>query len=299
MASTDSGKRRVVDAELLARLAHLSVHAGQVVEGTLTGQHRSPHQGASVEFAQHREYAPGDEIRHIDWRAYARSDRYQIKQYEDETNLRAFLLVDTSGSMDYGREGLPTKVEYAARLAAALAWVLLRQGDAVGLLTFGERLGTYVPPRARADHFWNLARVLSEAPVGGPTDVVGVLEHVAEISGRRAVVVLVSDCFDFSGRLAALARQLHRRRHRVEVFQVLDPDEWSFPFEEVTVFEAMESEERVLADPRGMRDAYLQEIRSYCEGLRAELREGGVGYRRVRTDQALEQPVLSFFRGAP
>jgi len=215
--------RTVVDSELLARLAHLNVHPRQVVEGTLTGQHRSPHQGASVEFAQHREYAPGDEIKHIDWNAYARSDRYQIKQFEDETNLRAYLLLDTSGSMDYARAGLLTKLDYAARLTAALAWVLLRQGDAVGLLTFGERLGTYVPPRSRPDHFWNLAHVLEEAPVGGPTDVVGAMEHIAEVSGRRAVVFLISDCLDFSGRIAAIARQLRRRRHRVVVFHFTDP----------------------------------------------------------------------------
>jgi uncharacterized protein (DUF58 family) len=288
--------RKVVDSALLARLAHLSVRAGQVVEGTLTGQHRSPHQGASVEFAQHREYAPGDEIKHIDWNAYARSDRYQVKQFEDETNLRAFLLLDTSGSMDYARKGLPTKLEYAARLTAALAWVLLRQGDAVGLLTFGETLGTYVPPRSRPDHFWNLVRVLEEEPVGGPTDVVRAMEHIAEVSGRRAVVFLVSDCFDFSGRVAAIARQLRRRRHRVVVFQVLDPDETDFPFNEVTLFEELESDQRELADPRGMRDAYLEEMRAFCEGLRRELLEGGVAYYKVDTREPLDRTVFEFFQ---
>jgi uncharacterized protein (DUF58 family) len=289
--------RKVVDSELLARLAHLNLRAGQTVEGNLTGQHRSPHQGASVEFAQHREYAPGDEIKHIDWNAYARSDRYQIKQFEDETNLRAYLLLDTSGSMDYGRKGLPTKLEYAARLTAALAWVLLRQGDAVGLLTFGERLGTYVPPRSRPDHFWNLAKVLEEAPVGGPTDVVGAMEHIAEISGRRALVYLVSDCFDFSGRVAAIARQLRRRRNRVVVFHVLDPDETEFPFEEVTLFEELESDRRELADPRGMRHAYLEEMRDFCDNLRRELLDGGVAYQRVDTRTPLERTVYGFFQG--
>ena len=291
------GNRKIVDGALLARLAHLNVRAGQAMEGALTGQHRSPHQGASVEFAQHREYAPGDEIKHIDWNAYARSDRYQIKQFEDETNLRAYLLLDTSGSMDYGRSGLPTKLDYAAQLTAALAWVLLRQGDAVGLMTFGERIGTYVPPRSRPDHFWNLARVLEEEPVGGPTDVVGAMEHIAEVSRRRSLVFLVSDCFDFSGRVAAIARQLRRRRNRVVVFHVLDPDETEFPFEEVTLFEALEDEQRELADPRGMRHAYLEEMRDFCEGLRTELLEGGVGYQRVDTRTSLERTVYNYFRG--
>ena len=290
--------RQIIDRALLARLAGLNLRAGQVVEGVLTGMHKSPHHGASVEFAQHREYVPGDEIRHIDWKAFGRSDRYSIKQYEDETNLRAYLLVDTSGSMDYGRKGLPTKLEYGCQVAAALAWLLLRQGDAAGLLTFGHKPGHFLPPRARADHFWRIAEQLEAEPVGGATNAVGALQHVAELAGRRSIILLISDCFDFDPRLAALARQLRRRRHRVAVFQVLDPDEMEFPFGDLTLFEDMETDERLLADPRGMRDQYLKEIQGFCDTLRTDLLEGDVAYHRMITSEPVERAVLRVIQGA-
>lgn len=293
-----SDDRAVVDAALLARLSGLTFRAGQVVEGVLTGLHKSPHHGASVEFAQHREYSPGDEIRHIDWKAFAKSDRYYVKQFEDETNLRTHLLVDTSGSMAYAGAGRPTKMLYAARLATALAWLLLRQGDAVGLLTFGERLGEYLPPRARPDHFWRLVGALESAPVEGRTNVVGALERIAEVAGRRSLVVLLSDCMDFDGRLAAIARQLRRRHHRVVVLHVLDPDELEFPFKELTEFEELETAERELADPRGMRDEYLRQIRAWCEGLRRELLDGDVAYRLVDTGTPVERCLFDIVGGA-
>lgn len=287
-------RRPIVDPELLARVGGLAYRARHLAEGVLTGLHKSPHHGASVEFAQHRQYEPGDEIRHIDWKAFAKTDRYHVKQFEDETNLRCWLLLDTSGSMDYAAAGRPTKLTYAGRLAAALAWLLLRQGDAVGLLTFGEKLGRYVPPRARSDHFWQLARVMESEPVGGRTNVVAALRHVAEVAGRRGLVMLFSDCFDASERLVGLARQLRGRRHEVVVFHVLDPDELEFPFHDLTEFEDMETGEREMADPRGMRDQYLREMKAFCDGLRRRLREGDVHYRRVRTDEDPERVLLGF-----
>ncbi|MEZ4435137.1 MAG: DUF58 domain-containing protein [bacterium] len=292
----DDGK--IVDPALLARLSGLSYRAGQVVEGLLTGHHKSPHHGQSVEFAQHREYSPGDEIRHIDWKAFAKSDRYHVKQFEDETNLRAYLLLDTSGSMGYAGGRRATKRLHAARLAAALAWLLLRQGDAVGLLTFGEKLGHHLPPRARPDHFWRLVEHMEQAPVQGPTNVVAALEHIAEIAGRRSLIVLFSDCFDFDPRLAALARQLRRRRHRVVVLHVLDPDELDFPFKELTLFEEMETDARELADPRGMREQYLEEIRSWCEALRRELLDGDVAYHLVDTAVPVERALYDLIGGS-
>ncbi|MCA9545523.1 MAG: DUF58 domain-containing protein [Myxococcales bacterium] len=296
-----SAAEKLVDPKLLARLAGLGVKVRQAMEGVLTGQHKSPHHGSSVEFAQHREYAPGDEIKHIDWKAYAKSDRFHIKQFEDETNLRTYLCVDTSGSMGYrGARGTESKGRYAAQMAAVLAWLLLRQGDAVGLLTFGERLGAYVPPRARPDHYWHLARTLVDTPVGGQTDAVGALERVAEVAARRSLVVLLTDGFDFNspGRMAAVARQLRRRNHRVVVFQILDPDEVDFPFKDLTVFEDMEvADDRALADPRGMREAYLDEIRAYCDGLKRDLLEGDVGYRRVVTSTPLDRTIIDALGG--
>ena len=286
--------RQVVDPEVLARVGGLGLRARLLAEGALQGQHRSPHRGASVEFAQHREYTPGDELKHLDWKAYARQDRYVVKQFEDETNLRVFLLVDTSNSMNYGA---PSKLDFGATVAAALAYVLLRQGDAVGLQVFGDTLGEYVPPRGRPDHFWNLVRVLESVPVGGETKIVPALEHLSEAAGRRAAIFLVSDLLDFDPRTVALLRELRRRRHKVQVLHVLHPDEVRFPFEDLTLFEALETAEEELADPRGMRDQYLEEMRAFCEDLRRRLGEGDVGYRRVETTEPIDTLLLELLSG--
>ncbi|MFN3202983.1 MAG: DUF58 domain-containing protein [Bradymonadia bacterium] len=289
-------ERQVVDSALLARVAGLGLTAAQLAEGTMTGLHKSPRHGASVEFAQHREYVPGDELKHLDWKAVAKSDKYYVKQYEDETNLRTFLLVDTSASMNYARKGLPTKLEYASQMATALAYTLLRQGDAVGLLTFANGLGHYVPPRARPDHFWQLARTLERAEIEKGTDLVRPLEHIAEVGGRRGLVLIFSDAMDFRDQVAALSRQL-RRRHQVAFFHVLDPDELEFPFDELTLFEGLEEDERLLADPRAMKEQYLIEMRDFCANLKRDLAEGDVRYTRVRTDEPPERTLLSFLAG--
>lgn len=286
-----------IDPAILVRLSAMGLRVRQAMEGSLMGQHKSPHHGASVEFAQHREYSPGDELRHLDWKAYAKSDRYQIKQFEDETNLRSYLVLDTSSSMDYaGGRALESKRRYATQMLAALAWLLLRQGDAVGLLTFGHSLGRFIPPRARPDHFWNLSAALEAPPVGGRTDAVRALTQIAERAGRRSLVILLSDGFDFNepGRLAAVARQLARRGHHVVMLQILDPDELDFPFKDVTLFEDLEDPEaQLLTDPRAMREAYLESISAYCEDLARGLREGGARHHLLRTDVPLERALLS------
>ena len=241
--------RQVVDPEVLARVGGLGLRARLLAEGALQGQHRSPHRGASVEFAQHREYTPGDELKHLDWKAYARQDRYVVKQFEDETNLRVFLLVDTSNSMNYGA---PSKLDFGATVAAALA---------------------------------------------GETKIAPALEHLSEAAGRRAAIYLVSDLLDFDPRTVALLRELRRRRHKVQVLHVLHPDEVRFPFEDLTLFEALETAEEELADPRGMRDQYLEEMRAFCEDLRRRLGEGDVGYRRVETTEPIDTLLLELLSG--
>jgi uncharacterized protein (DUF58 family) len=283
--------RDVVDPGLLARLKGLTVQAGRTAGGVLSGLHKSTYQGSSVEFAQHREYAPGDDLRHIDWKAYGKSDRYYIKQFDDETNLRVYLVVDTSGSMAYGGSGRPDKLTYAAQLSACLAWLMLHQGDAVGLLTYGEKLRELIPPSPQPSHFWRIVSALNTVPANGETDLVGALSYVAEMVSRRSLVIILSDCFHFDDRVAAIARQLHRRRHQVLMLNVLDPDESQFPFTDLTVFEDMESEVEVVADPQGMRRAYLEEFSAWQTELRSSLLEGDVKYHRVETDQALE-PML-------
>lgn len=289
----------IVDPELLTRLAGLSYRIGRRVEGTLTGRHRSPYHGASVEFAQHREYVPGDEIRYVDWKSFARSDRHFVKQFEDETNLRVFIVVDTSGSMGFGMDGGETKLNYACRLAAAIAWLFIRQGDAVGLLPVGESVGSYIPPRAQPQHFWRLTHALEGLEPSGTTRLSQALEYIAELPARRSLVIVLSDCFEFEGRFTSLARQLHRRAHNVSVLHVLDRAELEFPFRELTVFEEMESDDRLQVDPRAMREEYLNEFNAWCETLQKTLQEGRVDYSRLATDQALESCIRDLLvRGA-
>ncbi len=277
----------------MSRIAHLGLAIHGRVEGTSWGSHRSQSHGASVEFAQHRAYTPGDDVRHLDWKVYAKSDRYAVKVFEDETNLQAILCVDISGSMHYARpENVPTKVRYASQLAAALAWLLLEQGDRVGLLTFNDALVRYAPPSAQKTHFWQLIDLLEHIEPQGKTVASQVLSSLGERLPGRSVVMLFSDCFEFTGRLAAAARQLHHQQKRVIVFQVLDPSELDFPFDDLTAFEGLEDEGRVLVDPRGIRKQYINEINKFCKDLELELEDGGVEYIRVSTAWPVEQSLL-------
>jgi uncharacterized protein (DUF58 family) len=270
---------------------------GGAVEGAINGRHRSVAHGASVEFSQHREYTPGDELKHIDWKSYARSDRVYIKQYEDETNLRTIFVLDTSESMNFSADGQNTKLEYACRLATALAWVLIQQGDAVGLISHGSRLGTYLPARSTPDHFWQLVRRLEALEGEGKTDLTGALSYVAGLPLRRCNIVLLSDCFDFSGKFASVARQL-RKRHYVSVLHVLDRSEIEFPYTDLTIFEGLEDLDEIQVDPRAMRDAYLEEFRSWRETLRRTLLDGQITYQMVRSDDALEDTVFGLVKRA-
>ena len=275
----------------------MAVRIKRRVEGNMTGKHRSPYHGSSVEFAQHREYVPGDEIRHVDWRSYARTDRYYVKQFEDETNVRVHLVIDTSESMDFSHAAQDTKFLYSCRLAAAMAWCFIRQGDAVGLLAHGNRVVKYVPPSAQANQFWRMVETLEEIKPRGPTRLGDALLKVAELSGRRSHVIILSDCLDFDGRLTGLARQLANRSHDVTVVHVLDRAEIEFPFGEVTRFEELESEEFLLVDPRAMRTEYLRQVEAWRAQLKAELREGNVNYVPVMTDDQVDHVMFEWLAG--
>lgn len=275
----------VLDPETLARLQSLQLKARGTVEGVLSGLHASRHRGASIEFQEHKEYSPGDEIRHIDWKAHARNDRFWVKQFEQETNLRAFLLVDASASMGYGSSGT-SKLERATELAAALAHLLLRQQDAAGLITFRSEPEVYVPPRSSSGHLGVLLETLAALRPQGRTDLMRLLGHVAEISRQRAMVILLSDLFDLRPDVVRLLHQLRSRKHEVIVLHLLDPWELSFPFTELTLFEDMEEPREQLADPRGMRRAYLEEIGRFIEQTRMACREADIDYLLVDTSRS-------------
>lgn len=284
----------LLDPRLLARLGNTQLRTRMVVEGILSGLHRSPHQGQSVEFAEHKEYTPGDELKHIDWKAYGKVDRYYVKQFEHETNLRAFFLVDASASMNYrGPEGL-SKIETAALIAASLSYLLVRQQDAVGLVIARGKDTRYLPPRAAMGHFPAILHHLEGLTGEGPTDLAAAADWIAEKARRRASIFVLSDLFDFSPKAIDRLADLRRMKNDVTVFHTLDPWELEFPFEDSTLFQGMEGEEDLEVDPRSIRESYLEEITALCERVKQVCRAADVEYELVRTDRSLDNLLLRF-----
>jgi len=279
----------LLDPKILERLGGMVLRVRSRVEGTLWGIHRSPHHGQSVEFREHKAYAPGDDLRHLDWKAFGKFDKYYVKRFEEETELWAYLLLDCSGSMGYAREGAPSKLAYASRLVAGLTYLLLRQGDRVGLTLFAHDRREEVPPRSRAGHLAEILRVLEEARAEGTTDLSVALAHVSERVKRRSLIVLFSDLFDGSPDVPLLLRRLRARGHEVAVFQILDPDEVEFPFEGPVMFESLESSSRVLCDTQAIRSAYLKEMQRFLETTERACVEADIEYHRVLTATPLEQ----------
>jgi uncharacterized protein (DUF58 family) len=282
-----------LDASTLAKLDGLKVRARAVVEGVLSGLHKSPHQGQSVEFAQHKEYAPGDELRHLDWKALARFDKYYIKRYEHETNLRAALVVDASGSMGYG-SGALTKIDVARTLAGALAYLLVRQQDAAGVSILQGNTVREVPPRAAASHLNAVLDTLEAVKAEGATNLFSAADHLAEKLPRRALVVVFSDLFD--DRQEALQRllALRARRHDVAVFHLVDPAELAFPFDDPTLFLSMEDDRRVEVHPREIKQSYLEEFGRFLVATKEACTAADVDYELVRTDEPLDKVLLRF-----
>ncbi len=278
----------VLDPRDLEAIGPMRLRARAVVEGLLAGLHRSPHKGASVEFAEYKEYAPGDDIRHIDWRAYGRKDRYYVKQFEDETNLRAYLLLDTSGSMDFAFEDASTKLRYASTLVASFAWLLLRQGDAPGLLLFDDRPGFWLPPSTRRSQLDDLCSVLDNAKGSGGTSIEAAVSRLAEQVFSRSLVVIVSDFLDLGDDLLTLARILRRRGMEVVLFHVMDRAELELPYEGLTIFEGLEQDGELLVDPDDIREAYQAELGAHLERLESTARSGDLEYYRVLTDEPLD-----------
>jgi uncharacterized protein (DUF58 family) len=273
---------------VLAEVGNLSFRARILADSVLHGIHRSRHHGSSVEFAEHTEYSPGDNIRHLDWRAYARLDRDYIKRFEDESHLRALALVDTSGSMGYSSPGggRLSKLEYAATCAGALAYVLARQGDAVGVATFSDALRLRVPTRARRGHLQEVIATLEGLAPSGTTQLERALDAIAEGTPRRMILILFTDLFDTGPEALAAISRLGARRHDVVLFHVLDPDEVDFPFEESTLFTSMEDEREVPIDARAIRRAYLEEFSKFLAQVETTARGARVEYHLVRTDSS-------------
>jgi uncharacterized protein (DUF58 family) len=288
----------VLDPLDLARLASLSVRAKVIVEGAFAGLHHNPHAGSSIEFAEHKEYAPGDDIRHIDWKAVGRVGRYYIKRFEDETEMRTFLLVDASASMGYRRRGI-SKLEYASYLAAAVGYLLGQQGDPAGLILFDEKTRSYLPPRARGGHVRDLLLALEGAYPAGRTQPGLALGYVGELADRRSLILLMSDLLDAPADLEGRLRQLRSRGHDVVLFHLLDPDEVELPFDDLTHFEGIEPEDarKLLADPRDLAAAFRRESLALRERWRLVCLEARVEYLFATTDVPPSEVLRSFLFG--
>lgn len=282
---------RFLDPEVIARISRLELHARQIVEGMISGRHRSPFRGYSVEFAQHREYTRGDDLRHLDWKAWGKSDRLYIKQFEEETNLRTTILLDVSESMAYGT-GETNKYEYACRLAASLSYLLLRQADAVGLCTFDDRIRSEVAHRNPVNHLHSLLFAMHTESPAHKTEMQSVLAKLADREKSRGLIVVISDLLAEPKSILTGLRLLRQRRHDVVVLHVLHPDELEFRFQGPTRFEAMERQGYVQCDPRALRADYLQALERYLSQLRHSCSQSGIDYRLVRSDES-EGAVLT------
>ena len=285
-----------LDPQVLARLKGLKIRVFRVVEGVLAGLHHSSRYGESVDFSEHKEYTPGDDPRHLDWKVLGRSDRYYIKKYDAEVNLRAMLAIDCSGSMSYASSHF-SKADYAGLLAASLATLLLRQGDAVGLILLSGSRPTHIPPGGRSDHINDLVDAIEAQKPQGPTHLGEVTRKYVERAGRRGMLVLFSDLFDPDPKLLDSLKMVAARGHEVMVFHVLDPDEIEFPFEDPTRFVSLEDDRSILTFPRQLKSAYLEEMSRFLESTRRALAEGGLNYELARTDEPPHQPLIRQLSG--
>jgi uncharacterized protein (DUF58 family) len=279
------------DPTSLAKYGHLTFVARNLVEGFLTGVHKSPYKGFSVEFAEHRQYYPGDEIRHIDWRAFGKTDRYYIKEYEEETNLKAHLLVDASGSMAYAGKNA-SKFQYAQYIAASLAYLMLHQRDAVGLATHDTQIRQLIPPRATSKHLLQLLRTLEQTKPGGETGLAPLWHSLAQQFKQRGLVVILSDCFEQVGPLLRALQHFRHRRHEVLLFHILAPEEVEFPFKKWTQFRNLEiAGHKMLVDPQRLRKEYQQNFQRFCKELRDAAGRCQVDYHQMRTDEPVDRAL--------
>ncbi len=283
-----------MNPKVLNKIARLELRARLVVEGFLSGRHRSPYHGVSVEFAEHREYVPGDDLRHLDWKVYGKTDRYYIKRYEEETSLTCHIVVDSSESMRYaGEEGI-SKYDYAATAAASLAYLILRQQDFVGQAVFDDKIRSFIQPGNNPAHLKVLVHELSEAGGLPKTDLGIVLSEVATRVRHRGMVILISDLFDRPENILSGLKQLRAKDMDIVVFHVLDADEVEFPFQRMYRFEGMEQDLKLTADPRALRAEYLKVFNKFTEALRRGCLRQGIDYRLVTTRQWLDVVLTAF-----
>lgn len=286
--------RKYLDPRTLAKVRSLELKARLIVEGYLSGQHKSPYHGFSVEFAQHREYVPGDDIKHIDWKVWGRTGRFYLKQYEEETNLVCWILLDTSESMRYGSiEGM-SKFDYACMSAAALAYLVLHQSDAIGFVTFDSQIRDYLKPSSQQSQLKEMVHIMNKGVGRDKSNMSPLFHDMAERINRRAIIFLISDMFEDLEPILSGLKHLRHKRHEVVLWNVLDAAEVTFPFQESTLFRGMEKFPDLLTDPRSLRKAYLEQIEGFLHGLQRGCRDQNIDYVQLRTDTPLSVAMSSY-----
>jgi len=287
--------RKYLDPRMLAKLEGLELRAKRVIEGYVAGLHRSPYQGFSVEFAEHREYAPGDDLRYLDWKVFGRTDKYYLKQYEEETNLITYLLLDTSESMHYKSDAAAlSKLEYAKCVAASLAYLVLRQQDSVGMVAFDDQVRSVIRQSSSPSHLKQLLHVMEQTSAQRKTDTGPIFHDLAERLKKRGICIILSDLFDDVDHMMTGLKHFRHRRHEVILFHILDPAELDFPFRQTAKFVGLEELPEVVTDPRSLRKAYLEEFNRFVNSVKRGCRANNVEYVQIRTDESLEVALSAF-----
>ena len=293
MAKPSIDYRKYLNPEIVSKLTSMDLRARLVVEGFITGLHKSPYHGFSVEFAEHRQYMPGDEIKHIDWKVYGKTDRFYVKQFEEETNLKSYILLDASASMGY-KSGSISKLQYASYLAGALALLMLRQRDAVGLLTFDTNIRRYLPPRSVKSYLYQILAELDKTEHSSKTNIAHALHMMADRIKRRGLIIIFSDLLDDPQKVTTGLRHFRHKNHEVIVFQILDPFELSFDFQQDAVFKDMESGEEINTQPWHIRDDYQNQVRGFNEYYKKFCREHQIEYISLNTKNSYDRALLEY-----
>jgi uncharacterized protein (DUF58 family) len=298
MAESVADYRKYLDPRTLARISSLDLRARLIVEGLMTGMHRSPYQGISVEFAQHRQYVAGDDIRHVDWKVFGRSDKIYLKQYLEETNLHLICIVDASESMGYGTvrsDGVNwTKYDLATAIAASLSYMAIQQQDSVGLAIFDQALSRYFKPSNSPGQWKIVVNELQQVPRWNKTNTGKILDQIAEKLTHRSLIVILSDFFDDLEGIEQGLRHLRYKKHEIMAFQILDPTEIEFPFEEVTLFKGLEEMGELLTEPRALREGYIEQLTLFTEGLKKSCRGMHIDFQRFSSGDSLDVSLSQF-----
>jgi uncharacterized protein (DUF58 family) len=287
--------QKYLSPDTLSHLHGLELKARLIVEGYVSGLHKSPYHGFSIEFAEHREYVPGDDLRYVDWKVFGKSDRYYLKQYEEETNFACYMLLDTSESMLYRSEGTAvSKLEYAQYITAALSYIVLQQQDATGLVTYDNAVRQFIRAGSHPSHLKQICHVMESSPAAGDTAMGPIFHDIAERIKKRGLVVIVSDLFDDLESILLGLKHLRHRRHEVLVLQVIDPAEQDFPFVDPTLFKGLEHLPEQLTEPRSLRKAYQREFENFLLEVRRGCRDLHMDYALLRTDHPLDTALRTF-----